>query len=62
MSRSHASEVATPRTIAATLAVFYGFGGLTGVLAVVGAAPAGVGQAALLGIGVVALVLAAVAD
>ncbi|SFE53806.1 diguanylate cyclase (GGDEF) domain-containing protein [Blastococcus tunisiensis] len=54
------SEVATPRTMAATLAVFYAFAGITGLLVVAGADPAGPGREALAGLTLVAVTGAAV--
>jgi diguanylate cyclase (GGDEF)-like protein len=52
--------VATPRTMAATLAVFYAFAGITGLLVVAGADPSGSGREALGGLTLVAFVGAAV--
>jgi diguanylate cyclase (GGDEF)-like protein len=60
VGRLLASEVATPRTRAATLAVFYAFGGITGLLAATGAEPAGSGREVLLGFALSTLVAAGV--
>ncbi|WP_324273610.1 hypothetical protein [Blastococcus brunescens] len=60
MSGSGTSDVATPRTMAASLAIFYAFGGATGLLVVLGADPAGYGREALAGLMVTAFAVGAV--
>ncbi|MCF6743971.1 GGDEF domain-containing protein [Blastococcus sp. KM273128] len=59
MSRSRAPEVATLRVMAQTLAIFYGFGGVAGLLVTAGAGP-GPHRPVLLGLALSALAGAAV--